>query len=72
MSIKPGGYSAEVLIPLTALELPADPKGKYIGFDVKLDDVNGLDEQTRQAISEFWNSSGDAHKNRLSFGFIAF
>lgn len=69
ISLKVDGYSAELEIPLETLALPAYPNGTCIGFDVKLDDAKG---QGKADSKEHWNSSGDACKNRLSFGYIAF
>lgn len=69
VTLKPDGYSAVLEIPFSALSLPDDPTGRCIGFDVKLNDAPGAEKATSK---EHWNSLGDAYKNRLSFGFIAF
>ena len=54
------GYTAELELPRAAFS------GKSIGFEAQLDDADTV----KRRNSANWNSSGDAFKNRLSFGFI--
>lgn len=58
---KAGGYTAELEIPLAALN------GDYVGFEAQIDDADSV----RRHSSANWNSAGDAYKNRNSFGFMA-
>jgi len=62
----PSGYEVELSLPLSALQIK-NPKGAVVGFDIGVDDANGVEKAKSQLL---WNSRGDASKNRLNFGFI--
>ena len=42
---------------------------RLLGFDIAVDNAIGGEKAVQQLM---WNSSGDAYKNRCSFGFIEF
>ncbi|MBN8216955.1 MAG: carbohydrate binding domain-containing protein [Spirochaetes bacterium] len=64
---RPGGYQATVTIPFASLELGPRLPGRLIGFDLAVDDAQGPAKAEAQWM---WNSTGDAYKNRLSFGLL--
>jgi hypothetical protein len=69
VTVRPGGYEAVVRIPWTALGMEGKAGGELLGFDLAVDDADGAAKAQSQLL---WNSSGDAFKNRLSFGFLRF
>jgi hypothetical protein len=69
MEIKPDGYTVNLTIPLDALLLKQPVKGKCIGFDIAVDNAEGAGKADQQLL---WNSTGNAYKDRCSFGFIEF
>lgn len=67
VELRDDGYVATVTIPFTSLGITPQPGGTVIGFDVAVDDAAGSDKAQAQLM---WNSTGDAYKDRLSFGYI--
>lgn len=63
------GYTVNLTVPLSSLGISNPIDGKTIGFDIAIDDADGA--QRASAILN-WNSPGQAHKDRLTFGFITF
>lgn len=61
------GYVISVRVPYTSLGIT--PQAAGIGFDIAVDDAAGAAKAASQLL---WNSSGDAYKNRTSFGYIRF
>ncbi|MBN8216873.1 MAG: hypothetical protein J0L75_09540 [Spirochaetes bacterium] len=69
VTARPAGYDATVRIPWTALGVADKGGGELLGFDLAVDDAVGAEKAQSQIL---WNSSGDAYKNRLGFGFLRF
>lgn len=67
IQILPEGYQADLVIPWRGLRIESPSRGNAIGFDIAADDADsGVIGQL------FWNSMGDAYKNRLGFGYLLF
>jgi len=63
------GYIVSLNIPFDALTVPGSPQSRLIGFDIAVDNA-GAGEKAVQQLH--WNSTGDAYKNRCSFGILTF
>lgn len=63
----PDGYAVKLTIALEALQVPQTNGLRLLGFDIAVDNAVGGEKAVQQLM---WNSSGDAYKNRCSFGFI--
>lgn len=63
------GYRVTLTVPFAALGPVDTASGALLGFDLAVDDAEGAEKSRGQLL---WNSTGDAYKNRFSFGFLRF
>lgn len=61
------GYEIKVTIPFSALGLSTPVSSKTIGFEILADNARGASKAEEQIG---WSSDGNAHQNRITFGYI--
>jgi hypothetical protein len=64
-----GGYRVKLRMPLSQLGLSGPLRGKCVGFEILVDNVEGA---SVDAVQLRWNSLGKAHKDRSEFGLLCF